>query len=275
MVRVQSARAHIYIIALIAVAVSALIIAHVGSDKERCNVWMTYKVKQGLPELQQFCYESWIDMNPEYNVHMYDDADIDKQIRNKDLPRALPAVFESMPLPVMKADIWRYCVVYLNGGIYSDSDNACVVPIEKWNNREQQNKYDVIITLEPWKTGLFQQWCLVSNVKKHPLFKIAIDLILERASEGIDTSNNSPDRYGFVHYHTGPTLFSDAVKLYVNPDDYHLDADEFVQRNVDRFKEKRIRIMNRNSFLSGYTMHFMNGFNDWKDTLKKEYADND
>ena len=32
----------------------------------------------------------------------------------------------------MKADIWRYCVIYKNGGLYTDLDTTCVIPIERW-----------------------------------------------------------------------------------------------------------------------------------------------
>lgn len=29
-------------------------------------------------------------------------------------------------MPVMKADLWRYCVVYHYGGLYTDSDTVCL-----------------------------------------------------------------------------------------------------------------------------------------------------
>lgn len=31
-----------------------------------------------------------------------------------------------------KSDLWRYCVIYLKGGIYVDSDTYCNIPLDKW-----------------------------------------------------------------------------------------------------------------------------------------------
>ena len=42
-------------------------------------------------------------------------------------------MFLKFPLPVMKADFWRYCVLYINGGIYADLDAKPLIPINEWD----------------------------------------------------------------------------------------------------------------------------------------------
>ena len=32
-----------------------------------------------------------------------------------------------LPIAVMKADLWRYCVIYKYGGIYADADTVCKI----------------------------------------------------------------------------------------------------------------------------------------------------
>ena len=41
-------------------------------------------------------------------------------------------MFTSYPLGVMKADFWRYCIMFVEGGIYSDIDTESYVPINQW-----------------------------------------------------------------------------------------------------------------------------------------------
>ena len=40
--------------------------------------------------------------------------------------------FRGFPLGVMRADFWRYAVLYMHGGIYADVDTNCTMPVEQW-----------------------------------------------------------------------------------------------------------------------------------------------
>lgn len=40
-----------------------------------------------------------------------------------------PVVYKAFlrcPMAVMKADLWRYCIIYYYGGIYADYDTICL-----------------------------------------------------------------------------------------------------------------------------------------------------
>ena len=41
-------------------------------------------------------------------------------------------LYDTVPLGVMRADIWRYSILYVNGGIYADWDVTNLTPIQKW-----------------------------------------------------------------------------------------------------------------------------------------------
>lgn len=41
-------------------------------------------------------------------------------------------VFKAFPYGVMKADFWRYAVMYVYGGLYADIDAISVKPIDEW-----------------------------------------------------------------------------------------------------------------------------------------------
>ena len=34
--------------------------------------------------------------------------------------------------PVEKADLWRYMILHYSGGVYTDFDTACRVPLDRW-----------------------------------------------------------------------------------------------------------------------------------------------
>ena len=42
------------------------------------------------------------------------------------------AVYKSFPVPVMRADFWRYAILYAFGGIYADIDVEALLPLEDW-----------------------------------------------------------------------------------------------------------------------------------------------
>lgn len=132
--------------------------------------------------------------------------------------------------PVMIADIWRYAILYMHGGIYADVDVSCEKEFQSWfppavsketvaktapldpyslgenaSTLYQGLRYDdcgIIVGLENGEH--FCQWTLAS-VPGHPLLQNVIELIIERGKNGILVQEN------FVHYHTGPAVFTDAI----------------------------------------------------------------
>ena len=66
-------------------------------------------------------------------------------------------MFTKYPLGVMKADFWRYCVMFVEGGIYSDLDTEIFVPINKW---PIQKEAKIVIGIE--NELMFCQWTLMA-----------------------------------------------------------------------------------------------------------------
>ena len=53
-------------------------------------------------------------------------------------------VYNSLPLGIMRADMWRLAVMYVHGGIYADTDTECIKCIDELlkddNKRENIKK---------------------------------------------------------------------------------------------------------------------------------------
>lgn len=161
------------------------------------KIWQTYK-SQPLPKRALECQQSW-KSQPGYTYHFHDDNQMRSFIRREMPPRVFK-VFESLPLGVMKADLWRYCVLYVEGGIYADIDASALKPVSAWKILPE---HKFIFGLE--NDMHFCQWTFAS-VPGHPILKAVIDLVVEECEKGIDTSNEH-----FVHQHTGPGIWTRAI----------------------------------------------------------------
>jgi hypothetical protein len=114
----------------------------------------------------------------------------------------------NLPLGVMKAGLWRFAILYINGGIYADMDTHCEAPISNWLNEE----YDLVLDIEgdtPWYATQ-----VIAAKKGHPFLLDAINLCVERARDGIITHNH------MVHYYTDVQMFTDSLFKSLNVEPY-------------------------------------------------------
>jgi mannosyltransferase OCH1-like enzyme len=63
--------------------------------------------------------------NPRFTHHLYDDNDCREFIQTHFKPDVLDAYDRLIP-GAYKADLWRLCVLFINGGIYMDIKFCCV-----------------------------------------------------------------------------------------------------------------------------------------------------
>ncbi len=160
-------------------------------------IWQTYCTRE-LPPQAASCQKSWTEHNPGWEYRFLDDDEIDGFVEEH-APRELSLLYHQLPLSVMKADVWRYLATYVHGGLYADIDTICMEPIDNW----MPGKTGLIIC--PENRVHLCQWTFIST-PKHPCLRQVLELIVNRAIKGIDTS-----REGFVHYHTGPGVWTDAI----------------------------------------------------------------
>ena len=81
------------------------------------QVWHDFKempssVKESIQLLKE--------QNPEFEHHLYDEAMCREYIQ-KNFPKRVVQAFDKVVPYALKADIWRYCILYKKGGVYLDS----------------------------------------------------------------------------------------------------------------------------------------------------------
>jgi mannosyltransferase OCH1-like enzyme len=101
--------------------------------------WETKKLAPFLTEL----INRWKLFNPTYQYILYDTNDARLFIKNHFGIRFLN-VFDKIKPGAYKADFWRYCILYIHGGVYVDIDTYCLGSLDKL----LINDYDLVAPID-------------------------------------------------------------------------------------------------------------------------------
>ena len=94
-------------------------------------IHQTLKSKDNLDRVLTRNIDSWKNKNPDFEHRLYDDKDCELFIAKYFTPKHVQT-FHAIKAGAGKADFFRYCVLYINGGFYSDVDMRCLEPLYTW-----------------------------------------------------------------------------------------------------------------------------------------------
>lgn len=130
-----------------------------------------------LPDCIREAHESWIEKNPGYKVKYYSGNDCRKYLKLHFGKKHLN-VFDNITAFGCKCDFFRFCVMYNEGGVYSDWKQVCIQPIDSY----MTEKYDFVafkdLGNEYSITNDFVQNAFFCSVKGHPILKKAIQICM-------------------------------------------------------------------------------------------------
>ncbi len=92
------------------------------------KIFMTWETLPP-PEMEQKMM-SWVAANPSYDFYFYDAADRAAFLKTHFEPAVFAAYDELVP-KAYKADLWRYCVLLVEGGVYVDSKCEALLPLDE------------------------------------------------------------------------------------------------------------------------------------------------
>lgn len=150
-------------------------------------IWQTHQYKdyESLPLHLKKIASSWINLNQgwEYRYHSAED-------REKYVNHNHPYLYELYVYvsPILQSDIWRYLVVYDNGGVYADMDSFCIVPLDYMLKNLPYNT-DIVTTKHVIDKNVVGKWVNNSNfaaVKDSIILESAIDLLKKYTSANGD-----------------------------------------------------------------------------------------
>lgn len=161
-------------------------------------------------------------------------TDTDAELVIEDVFKSVPDVvfaYHLMPLPILKADFFRYLILLYEGGTYTDIDTEALKPIDTWMDHDGTSKSNtdigIVIGVEAdpdrpdWREWYarrlqFCQWTIQSK-PRHPVLVEVVaritELTLLMHREGRLSAAESMDE---ILNHTGPGIWTDAIFAHFN-----------------------------------------------------------
>ena len=144
----------------------------------------------------------FLEKNQDFTYEFYDDDRCESFIKKNFDDRTLSA-FQKLNKGAAKADLWRYCIMYKNGGVYLDLDSSIHINLD-----EIINKYDNYILYD--SNYNLVQWIMMYS-PNNAILKKTIEMSVDRIH------NNEEN----IFIATGPTVLSDAFfSMILNKDIY-------------------------------------------------------
>lgn len=138
---------------------------------------------------------SYIELNPEYEYNLFDDNDCRLFIKNNYDENILIA-YDMLIAGAFKADLFRYCYLYINGGCYFDCKSILRISL-----RNIINKDDNLILCQDIGIGYFN--AVMFSSKKN-------DLLLKVINCCVDNIHNFYKNYNLnnIHFNKAENILS-------------------------------------------------------------------
>jgi mannosyltransferase OCH1-like enzyme len=170
-----------------------------------------------LPKAYGQAVFSWINRNPDYEYRYYNDDDMRNYIVERH-PEALTAYDKLIP-HAFKCDLWRLCVLYCDGGVYTDIKSGCIKPLT------EIIPSDVELVLVSDRPNCCIYNAFMASTPKHPIIKRMIDTVCDRVlredygvsfldiTGPLAIGNVVVDHFDFVTYKRIPEGLYGTVKI--------------------------------------------------------------
>lgn len=112
--------------------------------------------------------KNWEKLNPEYKIKLYDDKMCIKFLE-KSYGNEYVDIFNYIQDGPIKADFWRLCILYRNGGIYTDADNEPIVSIDSFLEKDID-----LLTCSAYMKNMTFNPNLIIVKRRHPIIKFCI-----------------------------------------------------------------------------------------------------
>lgn len=216
--------------------------------------WKTKDVVNSQSPLILNGLRNLIDLNPDWNVIVYDDHDIDEYLKGV-LNKRDYNLIKDLHV-VVKSDLWRQFKLYNEGGLYMDIDRFCNIPLSEIL---EDGIRCVLPTCLEWDFS----HDIILTEPNNPIQSQTIELIMQRRYEGHTNV-----------FFLGPQTYMNAITKVLFGEMIHTDP------GVEKFAEMR-KEMEKIPFIKTYREHpphdtilyRSNDKLDWEKLKKDFYAE--
>ena len=206
-------------------------------------IWQTWKTTPASGDFSDDLRPqeaSWTEKHPSFVHEVITDQTAVHLIRY--LYASVPEVqeaYNALPIPVLKADFFRYLILLARGGIYSDIDTTALKPATDWIPQDiPSSSIGLIVGIEAdpdrpdwhdWYSRRIQfcQWTIQAK-SGHPVLRNIVAKItedtLEMKKSGLLKSGEM--KKSIVEF-TGPAIWTDTIFAYLNsPEHFKMEPGE-------------------------------------------------
>lgn len=170
-----------------------------------------------------------VSQNPDYQVEFLTDQSADEFVKGKYADRPdIVETYLALTVPILKADLLRYLLLYAEGGVWFDLDVSCEgIPIDEWIPEEFEEDVSLVVGWE-FDAGYdfiferqFTTWTVMARKGVPHLMAVVDDIVQSMAD--VAKANNATisqlkmDTIGDVVEFTGPRRFADSVTKSLAP----------------------------------------------------------
>jgi mannosyltransferase OCH1-like enzyme len=208
------------------------------------NIFQTHKSKSYILNKTKIlnAVVSWKKYQPEYNYYFYDDEACERFMKDK-MRDDIYKAYQILPMAVMKADLFRYCIIYYYGGIYADTDTICLLKPDLFINNS-------LLTIVPENETHLCQW-IFSAPKESPILKSIIDLSVERILLEEEFKGEH-----IIHHLTGPGVFTEGIEKYLKEQNMPIFKNK---THYFQYPRKIMNVFNPSIFHKKMVLHLFTG----------------
>lgn len=132
-----------------------------------------------IPDNIQEAHNSWVTLNPNYKIKFYNGLACEEYLKKNFGPEYFEC-YNNIDAYSGKCDFFRYCVLYNEGGWYTDWKMVCLKSLNsiKKKNVKWYSFNDNVAGIFLNHIENNMQTAFLGSVKKHPILKDAIDSVM-------------------------------------------------------------------------------------------------
>ena len=164
---------------------------------------------------------AFIDSNPEYNYMFFDDND-SREFICKNFEKEVLDAYDSLIPGAYKADLFRYCFMYIKGGVYIDINKDFIITLNEFIDQD----YDFVSCIDRYENKEYAIWqaILLSPPKTELMIKCIDEIV-----HNVNTNYYGPHPL----CPAGPTLigkvFKDVYKKIAEEPGIHVINDQLIK----------------------------------------------
>jgi mannosyltransferase OCH1-like enzyme len=152
------------------------------------NIFQTWETKHFSNEFD-ILTQTWKYKNPNYAYFLFDSNDREDFIKkyfDENIYRAYCRIIPG----AFKADLWRYCILFIYGGVYVDIDTICLNNIDSFLDKDIEFMTTIDLNNCPYYGTYNLSNAFIASIPRHPILMDCIKRIVYNIENNIIPFSN-------------------------------------------------------------------------------------